>query len=104
MLAWLLILGMGAVFVGIGRAAPMTYLCRDDALKSREMYARVIVPLMIANLVSLFISGSRLQHEPIYEVLAYQDGIHLPKQNWRSFGRTARLACKSSDATSYGGS
>jgi CIC family chloride channel protein len=40
----------------------------------------VIVPLMISNLVSLFIS-SRLQREPIYEVLAHQDGIHLPKVN-----------------------
>ncbi len=38
----------------------------------------VIVPLMIANLVSYFIA-SRLQREPIYEVLAEQDGIHLPK-------------------------
>jgi CIC family chloride channel protein len=37
----------------------------------------VIVPLMISNLVSLFIS-SRLQREPIYEGLAVQDGIHLP--------------------------
>jgi len=38
----------------------------------------VIVPLMIANLVSLFIS-SRLQRQPIYDALAIQDGIHLPK-------------------------
>jgi CIC family chloride channel protein len=37
----------------------------------------VIVPLMIANMVSLFVAG-RLQHEPIYEALAGQDGIHLP--------------------------
>jgi chloride channel protein, CIC family len=37
----------------------------------------VIVPLMIANLASLFIS-SRLQKQPIYEALAHQDGIHLP--------------------------
>jgi len=37
----------------------------------------VIVPLMISNLVSFFIS-SRMQRQPIYEVLAYQDGIHLP--------------------------
>ena len=42
----------------------------------------VIVPLMIANLVSLFIA-SRLQHEPIYEALAVQDGIHLPKGETR---------------------
>jgi CIC family chloride channel protein len=38
----------------------------------------VIVPLMLSNLESYFIS-SRLQKEPIYEVLAEQDGIHLPK-------------------------
>jgi CIC family chloride channel protein len=42
----------------------------------------VIVPLMIANLVSLFIA-SRLQHEPIYEALAVQDGIHLPSAKTR---------------------
>jgi hypothetical protein len=32
---------------------------------------------MIANMISLFIS-QWLQHEPIYEGLAQQDGIHLP--------------------------
>src|SRR5215469_16221380 len=37
----------------------------------------VIVPLMISNLISFFIS-SRLQRAPIYEALAVQDGIHLP--------------------------
>jgi CIC family chloride channel protein len=42
----------------------------------------VIVPLMIANLVSLFIA-SRLQRQPIYEALAVQDGIHLPEAGTR---------------------
>jgi chloride channel protein, CIC family len=37
----------------------------------------VIVPLMIANLVS-YLVASKLQKDPIYEVLAHQDGIHLP--------------------------
>jgi len=37
---------------------------------------------MIANLVSLFIA-SRLQRQPIYEALAVQDGIHLPKHEAR---------------------
>jgi CIC family chloride channel protein len=37
----------------------------------------IIVPLMIANLISLFIA-SMLQKQPIYEALAVQDGIHLP--------------------------
>jgi chloride channel protein, CIC family len=38
---------------------------------------------MISNLISLFIS-SRFQKEPIYEVLAQQDGIHLPSSHTRS--------------------
>jgi CIC family chloride channel protein len=38
---------------------------------------------MIANLVSLFIS-SQLQHSPIYEELAEQDGIHLPTAESRN--------------------
>ena len=42
----------------------------------------VIVPLMISNLVSYFIA-SRIQREPIYEVLAEQDGIHLPRAGTR---------------------
>jgi hypothetical protein len=40
------------------------------------------VPLMIANLTSLFIS-SRFQKQPIYEALALQDGIHLPGHSTR---------------------
>jgi CIC family chloride channel protein len=47
----------------------------------------VIVPLMIANMVSLFIA-TRLQHQPIYEALAIQDGIHLPTAETRQrFGQ-----------------
>jgi CIC family chloride channel protein len=42
----------------------------------------VIVPLMIANLISLFVA-SQLQEEPIYEGLAIQDGIHLPTAETR---------------------
>lgn len=67
------LVGMGAVFAGVVRA-PMTSVLM--IFEMTQDYA-VIVPLMIANLVSLFIA-SRLQHEPIYEALAVQDGIHLP--------------------------
>ena len=70
---WKRLVGMGAVFAGIVRA-PMTSVVM--IFEMTQDYA-VIVPLMIANLVSLFIA-SRLQHEPIYEALAVQDGIHLP--------------------------
>jgi chloride channel protein, CIC family len=67
------LVGMGTAFAGIVRA-PMTSVCM--IFETTRDYA-VIVPLMISNLVSFFIS-TQLQPEPIYEVLAQQDGIHLP--------------------------
>lgn len=73
---------MGTAFAGIVRA-PMTSVVMIFEI-TRD-YA-VIVPLMISNLVSFFIS-SRLQREPIYEVLAHQDGIHLPSRATQSDGQ-----------------
>src|SRR5258708_10741420 len=73
------LVGMGAVFAGVMRA-PMTSVLM--IFETTRDYA-VIVPLMIANLVSLFISR-RLQRESIYDVLALQDGIHLPTAETRS--------------------
>jgi CIC family chloride channel protein len=70
------LVGMGAVFAGVVRA-PMTSVLM--IFEMTQDYA-VIVPLMIANLVSLFVA-SRLQHEPIYEALAVQDGIHMPTRH-----------------------
>jgi CIC family chloride channel protein len=85
------LVGMGALFAGIVRA-PMT-----SVLMIFEMtrdYA-VIVPLMIANLASLFISR-RFQKEPIYEALAHQDGIHLPDRQLQEEvrGRTVALVMR----------
>jgi CIC family chloride channel protein len=72
------LVGMGALFAGIVRA-PMT-----SVLMIFEMTRdyTVIVPLMIANLASLFISA-HFQREPIYAALARQDGIHLPSRKTR---------------------
>jgi chloride channel protein, CIC family len=81
------LVGMGAVFAGIVRA-PMTSVLMIFELT--QDYA-VIVPLMIANLVSLFVA-SRLQHEPIYEALAIQDGIHLPAAKTRERSGQRRAA------------
>jgi chloride channel protein, CIC family len=67
------LVGMGTAFAGVIRA-PMTSVVMIFEI-TRD-YA-VIVPLMISNLVSYFIA-SRIQKDPIYEVLADQDGIHLP--------------------------
>jgi chloride channel protein, CIC family len=72
------LVGMGTAFAGIVRA-PMTSVVMIFEI-TRD-YA-VIVPLMISNLVSFFIS-SRLQKQPIYECLARQDGIHLPSAESR---------------------
>jgi CIC family chloride channel protein len=75
------LVGMGTVFAGIVRA-PMTSVVMIFEI-TRD-YA-VIVPLMISNLVSFFIS-SKFQKQPIYEVLAHQDGIHLPTAETRQQG------------------
>jgi chloride channel protein, CIC family len=72
------LVGMGTAFAGIVRA-PMTSVVMIFEI-TRDY--SVIVPLMISNLVSFFIS-SRFQREPIYEVLARQDGIHLPSAETR---------------------
>lgn len=73
------LVGMGAMFAGIVRA-PMTSVLM--IFEMTQDYA-VIVPLMISNLISLFIA-SRLQRTPIYEALAIQDGIHLPGSESRT--------------------
>lgn len=78
------LVGMGAVFAGIVRAPMTSVLMIFEMTQNYE----VIVPLMISNLVSLFIS-SRLQRQPIYEALAVQDGIHLPSAESRQ-GRIKR--------------
>ncbi len=72
------LVGMGTAFAGIVRA-PMTSVVMIFEI-TRDY--SIIVPLMISNLVSFFIS-SRLQPKPIYEVLAHQDGIHLPSDETR---------------------
>lgn len=80
------LVGMGAVFAGIVRA-PMTSVLM--IFEMTQDYA-VIVPLMIANLVSLFIA-SRLQRKPIYDELASQDGIHLPTAETRQRHRKRQV-------------
>jgi len=67
------LVGMGTTFAGIVRA-PMTSVMM--IFEVTRDYS-IIVPLMISNLLSFFIS-MRLQRQPIYEALARQDGIHLP--------------------------
>src|ERR1700733_9708607 len=88
------LVGMGTAFAGIIRA-PMTSVVM--IFETTRDYA-VIVPLMISNLVSFFIS-SQFQPEPIYEVLAHQDGIHLPGAESRSVEGQRRVICAMRPAT-----
>jgi CIC family chloride channel protein len=67
------LIGMGTAFAGIIRT-PLTSVIMIFEL-TRDY--SIIVPLMISNLVSFFISRT-LQPEPIYEALALQEGVHLP--------------------------
>jgi CIC family chloride channel protein len=67
------LVGMGAVFAGIIRVPLTSVIMIFEVTRDYS----IIVPLMIANLISYYIS-SRLQEEPIYEALQHQDGIHLP--------------------------
>jgi CIC family chloride channel protein len=80
------LVGMGTAFAGIIRA-PMTSVVMIFEI-TRDY--TVIVPLMISNLVSFFISA-RFQKQPIYEVLAHQDGIHLPTMERRQQERQRQV-------------
>ena len=68
------LVGMGVLFAGIVRA-PMTSVFM--IFEITQDY-QILVPLMIANLLSFLISR-RYQRLPIYEALLLQDDVHLPR-------------------------
>jgi CIC family chloride channel protein len=72
------LVGMGALFAGIIRA-PMTSVIMIFELTQDY---HILVPLMVANMISLFVSR-RYQPTPIYHALLEQDGIHLPPSGER---------------------
>jgi CIC family chloride channel protein len=72
------LVGMGTTFAGIVRV-PLTSVIMIFEM-TRDY--TIIVPLMISNLVSFYISY-KLQRTPIYEALAHQVGIHLPSATTR---------------------
>ena len=67
------LVGMGTLFAGIIRA-PMTSVFM--IFEITQDY-QILVPLMVANLLSFAIS-KRFQPVPIYHALLHQDDIHLP--------------------------
>jgi CIC family chloride channel protein len=72
------LVGMGTAFAGIVRV-PLTSVIMIFEM-TRDY--TIIVPLMISNLVSFYVSYT-LQRTPIYEALAHQLGIHLPSASTR---------------------
>jgi CIC family chloride channel protein len=68
------LVGMGALFAGIIRA-PMTSVFM--IFEITQDY-QILVPLMVANLLSFAIS-SRYQPTPLYRALLHQDGIFLDR-------------------------
>jgi len=75
------LVGMGTAFAGIVRT-PLTSVFMIFEI-TRDY--TIIVPLMISNMIAYFISY-KLQRQPIYEALAYQEGVHLPTSHSRSQG------------------
>jgi CIC family chloride channel protein len=67
------LVGMGAVFAGIIRAPITSVIMIFEVTQDYD----IIVPLMVANMLSLLLSR-RLQREPVYAALLQQDGIPLP--------------------------
>lgn len=80
------LVGMGAAFAGIVRT-PLTSVIM--IFEMTRDYS-IIVPLMISNLVSFFVSYT-LQREPIYEALARQEGVFLPTGEPRAETEGARV-------------
>jgi CIC family chloride channel protein len=69
------LVGMGTLFAGIIRA-PMTSVFM--IFEITQDY-QIIVPLMVANLLSFTISA-HYQPQPVYHALLRQDNVHLPQR------------------------
>ena len=75
------LVGMGTLFAGIIRA-PMTSVVMIFELTQDY---QILVPLMIANMLSFAIS-KHFQRKPVYHALLEQSDIHLPGLDSRSSG------------------
>ena len=77
------LVGMGTLFAGIIRA-PMTSVFM--IFEITQDY-QILVPLMVANLLS-FVISRHYQPTPVYHALLQQDGIHLPSASARATATT----------------
>ena len=79
------LVGMGTLFAGIIRA-PMTSVFMIFELTQDY---QILVPLMIANMLS-FVISKRFQPKPVYHALLEQNHVHLPTVETRLGGKTWR--------------
>jgi len=83
------LVGMGTTFAGILRVPMVSVIMIFEITQNYT----IIVPLMISNLISFFVSY-RLQRTPLYEALALQEGIHLPTSESSKRHLEVRLAMR----------
>ncbi len=83
------LVGMGTAFAGILRVPMVSVIMIFELTQD---YA-IIVPLMISNLISFFVSY-KFQKTPLYEALALQEGIHLPTSESEKRHLQVRLAMR----------
>jgi CIC family chloride channel protein len=81
------LVGMGTLFAGVIRA-PMTSVFM--IFEITQDY-QILVPLMVANLLS-FVISRHYQPAPVYHALLQQDGIHLPTAPVRAVVPAAETA------------
>jgi chloride channel protein, CIC family len=81
------LVGMGTAFAGIVRTPLTSVIMIFEVTRNYT----IIVPLMISNMIAFYIS-QKLQHEPIYEALARQDGLHLPTGAFQQLARQVRVS------------
>jgi CIC family chloride channel protein len=81
------LVGMGTLFAGIIRAPITSVFMIFEITQDYQ----ILVPLMVANLLS-FVISRHYQPVPVYEALLRQDRIHLPRLGLRdgTGGRRAR--------------
>jgi len=70
------LVGMGSYFAAVIRAPFTSIIMVFEMTRDYD----IIMPLMIANVVSYFLS-SKLNPKSIYESISEQDGIHLPNRD-----------------------
>jgi chloride channel protein, CIC family len=90
------LVGMGTLFAGIVRA-PMTSVFM--IFEITQDY-QILVPLMVANLLSFMISR-RYQPTPVYHALLEQDHVHLPSPGLKSGPRGWTARDIMSDASGF---